>query len=92
MILKFNPIPDNVQKVLVMDEYMKEVIMMTGKEGKLVLARDKALSKIQEAILKSLGPLGRLFEAIELWKKSIVEDPDYKTTDKNQSLDAVTYF
>ena len=79
MIMEHNPVPKNLLKVPVLDEYMKEVMKATGKEGRATIDRDKEIAKIQEAIRMTFGPLGRLLETVEDWKpwprKTMVKCP-----------------
>ena len=43
MILSHNPVPNNVVKFPELDEYLKEIIGLSGKEGRVALARDKEI-------------------------------------------------
>ena len=86
MIMEHHPIPMNLLKVPVLDEYMEEVIKATGKEGKATLDRDKEIAKIQEAVRMTFGPLGRLLETVENWKLAIAEEENGEV-----SSDAVQY-
>ena len=59
--------PENLAKKTKVDSYLED-LMSTHVDGKTQLGRDKTLGEIHEAVRLVYGPLGELFQEVEMWK------------------------
>lgn len=85
-ILDINPVPQNVDRPLKLDMFIKDVI--TNYKS-ITLARDSQLLNVQTSIHKIFGPLTALWEAVENEKTSLPDDTCKEVLERMEEMSSI---
>ena len=71
-IMSFNPVPENLKRVKILDPYSK--VLLAEQDKYICLNQNKTLSNLQQRIAFVYGPLTKVWTAVETEKESYVAD------------------